>query len=843
MRTRHGAAAPGVVHAAAASLLAEITPDDRLAAAISGAHGAGKSTLLDGIERRYRAMGVDVHRRRDGVVTVETAGRRTLLVDDAHELDAPVLRRVRDLVDAAEVNLFVAYRPWPVSRDLHSLARALEQHHERVVLGPLGREELLSRAAADLSLKLPSHVADDVLRMTGGNPRLVGRMLAALAGASHGRGELIAPQQLVEELGHELRGVGDELRELLLGLAIGADLSEWMPSSLRGAGVDIDELVAQADSAGFLLPDGRVVPLVQQALLEATPPHHVRTLQRDLVDTLVARGRPLDTVARNLARHGLADPRVAVALERAADHVLTSEPAVAHELYAAGAAAGLDQLSIAARRAQAELVTGDLDGAARLVDDLLDHEEVPDVRRAVDVTAAVWADRGMLGRAADAYRWLGPARVGASAPLAALAMFGSGDREGAERLLDAPALHNAPTLGRVALTLMAQGVRESLTGSGAPALRTLIRASDTMTAAGGALPLPDTPASLAALVALHLGDLAVAESVLDSALTAKQGGAIAQARLLLLKAWVDMRADRLDQARDDIARAVEATLTPRDEVMLRALEVGLARRTDDVPALVRSWRRAREGLLHVDVDLYDLLPLSEFVVAAARLRESSRIEAPLAEAWSLLERLGDPPLWSVPLRWAAVQAGILAETPAALAPHAAALVRASKESRAAAVFATAGRTWVAVLSGDLDVAAVESSAKALASLGFTWDGSRLAGHAAAHAEDRRDMARLLACARDLHHPPQAPAPAPADPQPTPASAPRAPGEAVLSAREREVARLVLEGKNYRQIGEAIFISPRTVEHHVARIRQRLDVSTRAELLTQLRIALENDADA
>ncbi|WP_286279380.1 helix-turn-helix transcriptional regulator [Naasia aerilata] len=62
----------------------------------------------------------------------------------------------------------------------------------------------------------------------------------------------------------------------------------------------------------------------------------------------------------------------------------------------------------------------------------------------------------------------------------------------------------------------------------------------------------------------------------------------------------------------------------------------------------------------------------------------------------------------------------------------------------------------------------------------------------------------------------------------------------LSAREREVARLVLDGKNYREIGEAIFISPRTVEHHVARIRQRLDATTRSDLLAQLRLALDTD---
>jgi DNA-binding CsgD family transcriptional regulator len=60
---------------------------------------------------------------------------------------------------------------------------------------------------------------------------------------------------------------------------------------------------------------------------------------------------------------------------------------------------------------------------------------------------------------------------------------------------------------------------------------------------------------------------------------------------------------------------------------------------------------------------------------------------------------------------------------------------------------------------------------------------------------------------------------------------------VLSDREREVAELILTGLTYRQIGQRLFISAKTVEHHVARIRQRLDVTSRDELFAQLKIAV------
>ncbi len=59
----------------------------------------------------------------------------------------------------------------------------------------------------------------------------------------------------------------------------------------------------------------------------------------------------------------------------------------------------------------------------------------------------------------------------------------------------------------------------------------------------------------------------------------------------------------------------------------------------------------------------------------------------------------------------------------------------------------------------------------------------------------------------------------------------------LSDREREVAELLLLGMPYRDIGGQLFISAKTVEHHVARIRRRLGASSRSEMLSMLRAML------
>jgi DNA-binding CsgD family transcriptional regulator len=162
------------------------------------------------------------------------------------------------------------------------------------------------------------------------------------------------------------------------------------------------------------------------------------------------------------------------------------------------------------------------------------------------------------------------------------------------------------------------------------------------------------------------------------------------------------------------------------------------------------------------------------------------------------------------------------------------------------VLAAAGRVWMRVLAGQFDPSEVESAARGLQSIGLANDGSRLAGQAAIRTTDRKVMITLLGCARALQATgPGATSPAVAggrddSPEPMPPSRPAAVsagglgGPAMLSDREREVAELILTGLTYRQIGERLFISAKTVEHHVARMRQRLDVSSRDELFAQLR---------
>ena len=142
-----------------------------------------------------------------------------------------------------------------------------------------------------------------------------------------------------------------------------------------------------------------------------------------------------------------------------------------------------------------------------------------------------------------------------------------------------------------------------------------------------------------------------------------------------------------------------------------------------------------------------------------------------------------------------------------------------------------------MLSGDVDTDGVVAVAEQLTAVGLGWDGSRLAGQAAARATEPRARSVLLSCARSLadgagcETAPPVPVPRPAGEGTSPVAT------GALSDREREVARLVVAGQTYREIGGRLYISAKTVEHHVSRMRQRLGAGTRSDLLARLRAEL------
>ncbi len=439
-------------------------------------------------------------------------------------------------------------------------------------------------------------------------------------------------------------------------------------------------------------------------------------------------------------------------------------------------------------------------------------------------------------------------------------------------------VESAPTLLRGVESLMAHGIEETISGSPVTALSQLTRAATLLESAGSTPLLPDTPAALAALVAMHAGEFGAAHSVLRRAISAGLGGKAAATRHTLLLAFLATMRGHTPDAHALLASAGvgRVPLEPRDELFAAAATLGLARREGDLAALRRGWAGACEALLRHPVDLYVLLPLGELAVAAARLEEQWWIEPHLQQAEVLLAGLGQPVLWRVPLHWYGMHAAIAAESPEEARRHVSALAELAVAGPYAAVLAGAAACWMRVLAGTADVDAVVATARQLAAAGSGAEGARLAGQAAIRATDRKAMTTLLECARQLRPDgaaqanhgqagaagqlcrreslaspagdPAAQAEASPRPggsrQPTGNQQPSVLPAATLSAREQEIARRVLTGLTYKEIGAQLFISAKTVEHHVARIRRRLGATSRRELFGHLQVMLapENGTD-
>ena len=824
-------------------------PHAPLLLAVTGPGGSGKSLVLNAIRSAYRDAG--------DTPGAEVDPAPVVLVDDAHALTPADFAKVVALAEGPDARLVVAYRGWPHGPRLLDLEHTMRDCGTVVELGALDWSQVAALASRRLGRAAPSPLVDHVLRATSGNARLVDQVLAGLIGTGSlsvsARPTMPLPWQLVAQLDADLGDADSALRGVVLALALGAGADAGTLAPVLGlAPEQVGDLLAQARATGLLLPDGTVVPVARQALLAGTTADRSASVLTSAIAVERGRGASAVEVANRVGGVRIKAPALASLLEQAAGEVRDTDPCQAGTYYVKAIEAGAPPLSLAARRAECAALAGDLDAALRLADEVLSQPRSAETTLAIRVAASALAHRGLLARSAELYGWLADAEGAAAAPLEPLARLGTGQLERIAALSSTPSSGTSPssaasspatappTLLAGAEGLMVRGLRESMRGDGALALPVLSQACALLRSNGPSTLLPDTPAALAALVALSSGESAHAESVLEEALASALGGPVARPRHLLLLAWSAMLRGHFDEARARIALALRSTgdLEPRDELFHQALQVGIARRANDLATLVRAWPAARETVLRQPVDLFMLLPLGEISVAAARLDESHQVVPHLTEATDLLARSGDPVLWATPMHWYGVHAAILAERPGELEPHATALVEAARTSRYAALLAEAGKVWVQVLAGRIDPVAVERAGRRMHDAGLGWDGSRLASHAAARTTDHKAMVALMQVARHLHK--AAPGVSPqTEPVPTVRVVAPEPVDTSmrLSERELEVARLVLTGHTYREISERLYISAKTVEHHVARMRQRLGMGSRAELLAHLRAAL------
>ncbi len=819
----------------------EADPLTPVAVAMPAPGGHGKTTVLAELARIYRAAGVRVFGPADGA----GPGEGAILVDDAHQLPPALLTDLAELATAGASRLVVAYRPWPRPVELTVLADLLGSPGTQLPVGQWDRDHVAACLTGQLAVAPPTSIVDFVYAQTGGVPRFVAHVAASLA-EDGGWVEAIEPQlprSVLAGLRPDLERLDPEVENYLLAVEAGVGRHIELLGDLLGRDSDgLRDMMEAARATGLLGADGGLLPMARRAVASLVPAERRIGVRQRLAELQRERGGPVLDLAKALLGTGVGGAGVAAVFQMAAGEAMAAQPALSAKLFSAAVTAGTPVTDVAAGWARVAARSGDLDRALRLADQTIATEAAPHRAEAAEVAAAALAHRGQLGRSAELYRWAGR---GFPASFAAIGLIGTGQLAEVDALPPAPATDGPPTLLAGAAALMADAVRESVTGSATAALSQLVRASALLEPAGQALLLPDSPAALAALVGVHGGELALAESVLERAAAAALGGPLLAARHKLLQAWIAMTRGRLIVAREQLVAATRnvRVLEPRDWLFAVALEVGIARRNSDLATLRRTWSQACEAVMRHPVDLFTLLPLGEFAIAAARLRDQARLKPHLDQARELLASLDDPPLWSTALHWSCLHAAIISEQPvaardhAAAREHAAALAKNAGHCAYCAVLAEGAACWLAVVAGHVDAARVEPAARALHDAGLCWDGARLAGQAAIRTSDRKAMVSLLNCARVLQGRPVKPAVAPPATQSAPVARPtRAGGDAggVLSDREREVAALVVAGLTYKQVGDRLFISAKTVEHHVARMRQKLGSTSRAELFDQLR---------
>lgn len=733
--------------------------------------------------------------RRDGAL---------LVVDDAHQLTAETLRTLSAAAREG-VAMAIARRPTIDRPELGELDELVAGQGPVELLAPLDDDGVAAVIAAATGRPASLDAVGPVRDASAGLPAVAVAVAAApAAGGPH--------PALVARLQQRLSRLDPGTAELARMLALRLELTDGVLAA--AAGLDPGRLAAAMRSlrdAGLLVPDSeQMIPAVAQALLAELPPAGRRRVHDAVARAMVAAGGDPVAAAGQLSAARARTRAAAEVYAAAADRLRFADPAAALTWYDDALDAGAEPAVVAAGRAEAAALLGrpiDVDGVVTAP---------ADATRVALAAGAVAAHQGRAARSAEAL-------LAAAAPgpvLAAPALLAVGRPE--------PARAAAAGDGPLPLRRLAEAAVVAGTDP-VTALPLLIEAAEAAEAAPPAVVLPDSPHALAAVVAVTAGDAATAEYLLDRALATGVGGPVAADRHRVLLAWVGMRTGRYDRAVAELRRLAGASLPGRERLLVAALSAGIARRSGDIARLRAAWEVAEPVLARQAVDLFQIEPVEELLVAAARLRHRERLAPVLDTLAQIVDRLGSPAAWAVPVGWIRLQVAVAAEDPPAAQAAAGELAMtgpAGAAPRQRAQVAAAGH-WSAALSGTVDPDAVLAAAEDLAGVQLPWEASRLAGHAAIRTADPAAARRLLERAREL-----------AGTEPVTVESRGGSSYGGLSDREVEVAQLVLEGRTYREIGSQLYLAPKTVEHHVARIRTKLGATSRADLVATLRRVLD-----
>jgi DNA-binding CsgD family transcriptional regulator/tetratricopeptide (TPR) repeat protein len=753
---------------------------------------------------------------------LRTAPRTIVVLEDLHwadEATLDVLRLVGRRIETLPALILMTARTDELD----------PAHPFRVVLGELAASRVVVRleleplspeAVADLARRAPgAHDVDpgEVHRKTGGNPFFVTEVLAS--------GDAEVPDTVRDAVLARVAHVGDPARALLDAVAIVPPRAEtWLLEALVGADlVHLSEclasgvLVAERDAVGFRHE------LARLAVEEAIAPDRRLALNRRAVEALEARpegGRVLARLAHHAEAAGDADavlrhaPAAGERSARLGAHREAAEQFSRALRFAAGLPDG-ERAALLERRAYECYLTGQMPEALAARREALElHQARGDRLREGDarrwLSRLTWFDgdgEAAVRAGAEAVALLetlppGPELAMAYSNMAQLRML-AGDRDeavdwGARAIALAEELGETETLIHALNNVGTADLLQGLESGVAPLERSLRLALE----AGLEEHVARAYTNLGC-AAVHIRSYAVGDRHLGDGVAYCTERDLDSWRLYM-SGW--RARSHLEQGRLDGAVAIALdvlrhpwTAVPTRLTPLAVLGRARARRGDP-----EVWAPLDEGL-ELARRTGELQRISLIAVARAEALwlagRPEEIGAETDEALELALARSDPWAFGELLVWRA-RAGLDDPVPPSCPDPYAAELRGEPEV-AAERWEAIGCPWDAALAlaGAGDEAALRRSLALLNA-----QGARAAAARIERALRERGV-------RALERGPRA------STRGNPAG---------LTARELEVLALVAQGLRNAEIARRLFLSAKTVEHHVSAILRKLGARTRGE---------------
>jgi len=757
-----------------------------------------------------------------------------IIVENTQWIDAASLRLLAALASRTQndgLRMVVSIRPRSNEPELAALTEILISHDRSVMVGPLSEEEAcnLLRASA-----LGDRPPDELIRIAESS-RGAHFLLSAVVDAAQSDPESVehwldggsCPPMVLESVRSRAAVLDPTTQQVFLAMSFGAsatteliDILDLEDESALG------DAVSRLDDEGLLCDDGsEVVPLVASAVAELQTPVERRRHHLRFADVLAERGGSAVLRAEHLKAGGASPRDLASACLLAADELIADAPPLALEWIEQGLESGAQEVDVASRRVEALLRDGRPMESVQAAESLF-RSEGPGRLHALQHAAVAFAKIRRPQQAASILGQIAPRLDGDDARLAevnsALCSMIIGGDEGVR----APASTGTASDPSVEVAQLSHAALESaLHAPNSAALEEAVAgaagAADLELSAMGSLRSPYS----AHVIAVNLAQLA-ADPLMAARLARAARGAYAMTdserrSRVLLAALAELWGG--STAAGDDPMAGTPVMGAGDQLVSVAVVAGRARRSNDVVAL-RSLGDAVHQVLMQAPDLLSLPAFGEVMVAAARMELTDLVQDARAARDRFMAGLGSSTMLRVAANWIDVQCAAASDD----LSH----VETCDFDSAAAEFGgrlglldLASATWHDLMHQRADAEEVRRAGQLLERLGYRWEAARLVGSAAMRLEDESAARTLLATARELRA-----GLSKVEEEALPLSA-------LLSARELEVAQLVLAGNTYKEVGGRLFISPKTVEHHVARIRQRLDANSRAEMLEILRASL------